>query len=123
MKNKITISVVAGVAISTLSSAALASTTTASTVKLEMLGAEAPNPILEQLSPEMQQTLDAYKAENGQIIPGQFLVSCTKKVCPPPMRHEPGLRSYWELFLDKIGIDSTSSIAAITQSKTDKDFS
>jgi hypothetical protein len=122
MKNKITISVVAGVAISTLSSAALASTSTA--VKLEMLGAEASNPILEQLSPEMQQTLDAYRAKNGEIIPGQFL-ACggDKGVCPPPMRHERNNRSLWQKMLDMLGVDSTSSIAAITQSKTDKDFS
>ena len=126
MKTKTKISVIAGVAISTMSTVTVAQT--APTELVNMGDEIIVNKLSIELTKEQNEQLNVLTSLEGKaskLEDGMILASCgTDNVCPTTGRHKDNLPGLWERFLNLFKTKSPDgSMVALTQKITDKEFS
>lgn len=124
MKTKTKISVIAGVAISTMSSVSVAETPSKELV--DLTDAPSIQTGVSNLTKEQDAELKVLTSLDGkaQELDEVILLACRESVCPVPTRHKEKERTLLEKLLDWFNVGPNSdTMIALTQKKTDKEFS
>lgn len=122
MKTKI--SVIAGVAISTMSSVSVAETPSKDLI--DLTDAPSIQTGVSNLTKEQDAELKVLTSIDGkaQNLDQIVMRDCKDRVCPVPSRHKEKERTLFEKLLDLFNVGpSSDTMIALTQKKTDKEFS